>query len=168
MDLLSNAFVSTHFEASNDNGDGLLQAYEEGLCRQIFEKLWEFYPGYNWHVRVDSKGGVAQVRIGGLMRHSYGHVIHLSTLAVDVGMDAVKHAGGQLLEMLELRRERADRAAVRSMTAAEEDHGQRYSFNRPMAGMDRKPAAPRIVYREATPAEADQMRRFYDQPRIAA
>lgn len=135
MDILSNAFVSTHFERGS-NGDALLDAYENGLSKKLFEHLWSWYPGYNWHTAVDAKGGIARIRIGGLMRSSYWFNLHLSDLASDPSYLAVKRAGGQLLEMLKLRRGRYDRDAVKTLRSAENGI---YSQKRPMAGMEKGP-----------------------------
>lgn len=147
MDILSNAFVSTHFERGS-NGDALLDAYENGLSKKLFEHLWAWYPGYNWHTAVDAKGGIARIRIGGLMRSSYWSIIHLADLASDPVFALVKHAGGELLEMMKLRRGRYDRDAVKTLRAAENGV---YSQKRPMAGMEKAPT--RIL----TEAEAQAM-----------
>lgn len=136
MDILDNAFVSTHFERAS-NGSALLDAYEDGLSKKIFEHLWSWYPAYNWHTAVDAKGGVARIRIGGLMRSSYWYILHLSDLATDPAFLAVKRAGGELLERMKLRRARADRDAVKTLRSAEDGI---YSQKRPMAGMDRRPS----------------------------
>ena len=54
MDILSNAYISTHFESHGTNANAaMLEAYEFGVCKTIFEKLWAHYPGYDWKIRAD-------------------------------------------------------------------------------------------------------------------
>lgn len=157
MDILDNAFITRHFEASSHDPNGLLGAYEEGLSNRIMETLWRTYGGYNWGVAVDAAQGIARVQIGGLMRSSYWEIIYLDRLASDPGMLSVKRAGGKLLEMLKLRRDRADRDSVRELTA----NKGILSFDRPMAGMDTLPVKKRFATRQATAAENNTMRQLY-------
>jgi hypothetical protein len=149
MDILSNAFVSTHFDADSLTSP-VMQAYEYGTAKSIFEKLWEVYPGYDWKVRVFASQGVAQVQLGGLMKMTYGEVIKLDALASDPDLSLIKAAGGKLLELLRLRRAKADRVAVRELRARERGL---FTFARPMAGGERPQRPTRII----TEAEANAM-----------
>lgn len=94
------------FETSGHDTSGLLRAYEEGLCKTLFEKLWEHYPGYNWQVKVDAKQGIATIRIPILMGPTLSYVLHLDKLASDPALRAVVMAGGEILERWRISRGR--------------------------------------------------------------
>ena len=130
----------------------MLDAYEFGTAKSIFEKLWDLYPGYDWKVRVMARQGVAQVQIGTLMRSTYGEILKLDDLASDPSLTLIKRAGGKLLEMLMLRREKANRDAVRTLKA--QANGL-FPFAAPMAGMERPKS--KVLLRPATNKEAEAM-----------
>lgn len=112
MDLLSNSFISTHFSASMHDPHGLLRAYEEGLAKKIFEKLWAHYPMYDWKVRVDAhpKIGMVSIKLPRIHHSALGWNFPIDKLATDPNMDIVKLAGGELLERFKLSRGRANKA----------------------------------------------------------
>src|SRR4051794_36400193 len=97
MDILSNALVGTHFHPTGQ----MLEAYEFGVSKTIFEKLWEQYPGYDWKVKVDARPqvGMATIQLPMLMRQSFGYHVRLSDIASDPNLTVVTRGGGQLLEM---------------------------------------------------------------------
>lgn len=116
MDKFNNAVVGKFFAAHGGSNRGFyLQAYEEGLCAEIFTKLWEHYPRYDWKVRVDAVNGVAQIQLPFLYRSTLGYVLHLDKLAGDPGLRAIVQAGGNLLERWNLRRAKADRDALKGI-----------------------------------------------------
>jgi hypothetical protein len=115
MNILDNAFIGKHFAATLDDPHGLLTAYEEGVAAQVFTKLWELYPLYDWAVKVDArpKMGMVTVKIPGLMGPTFGFNFRLDQLAGDPSMSIVKRAGGEILEHWRLRRGQANRSAFR-------------------------------------------------------
>lgn len=112
MDILSNAFISTHFSRSMHDPNGLLQAYEEGLAKKIFEKLWAHYPMYDWKVKVDAHPmiGMVSIKLPRIHHSTLGWNFPIDKLAADPNMDIVKHAGGELLERFKLSRGKANKS----------------------------------------------------------
>jgi hypothetical protein len=112
MDILSNAFISTHFARSMHDPHGLLQAYEEGLAKKVFEKLWSHYPMYDWKVKVDAHPmiGMVSIKLPRIHHSTLGWNFPIDKLASDPNMDIVKHAGGELLERFKLTRGKANKA----------------------------------------------------------
>ena len=114
MDILSNAYISTHFESHGTNANAaMLEAYEFGVCKTIFEKLWAHYPGYDWKIRVNAIGGIATIQLPRLHHSTIAYVLKLDDLASDPGLLAVKRAGGEMLERWKLRRGMVNRAEYR-------------------------------------------------------
>lgn len=72
--------------------------YDTWLCAQIFTVLMDHYPGHFWQVRVESKQGIARIRIPILMGDTLGYTLMLSDLAGDPSYKAVKRAAGEILE----------------------------------------------------------------------
>lgn len=119
MDILSNAYVSTHFDSHGATANAaMLEAYEFGIAKTIFEKLWEFYPGYDWKVKVDAQGGIATVQLPRLHHSVIAFIIKLDELASDPGYALVKRAGGEMLERFKLRRGMVNRAQYRDALKA--------------------------------------------------
>ena len=110
MDLLNNAFIGTHMERSSRDPHGILAAYEFGLSKAIFEKLWEKYPGYDWKVKVDAANGYARVQLPRLHRSTLGYTIILDELASDVNFAVAMRGAGEMLERWKLRRGKANKA----------------------------------------------------------
>jgi hypothetical protein len=112
MDILNNTFISSHFAATSHDPHGLLLAYEEGLCKRIFEKLWEHYPMYDWKVKVDAspKMGMVSIKLPRIHHSALGYNFPVDKLANDPGMGIVVKAGGELLERFKLTRGKANKA----------------------------------------------------------
>lgn len=114
MDILSNAYISTHFESHGTNANAaMLEAYEFGVAKTIFEKLWQHYPGYDWKVKVNAIGGVATIQLPRLHHSVIAYILKLSDLASDPDYRGVVKAGGELLERFKLRRAQVNRAEYR-------------------------------------------------------
>lgn len=118
MDILSNAFVGRHFEPLSDGS--FLRAYEEGLASRVFERLWQFYPGYDWKVKVNAhpQVGMVSVQLPPLMGQSFGWNFPIDKLSTDPVMLIVRRAGGELLEHWRLRRAKANRTEYREAKGA--------------------------------------------------
>jgi hypothetical protein len=112
MDILNNAYVSTHFANNHgyDANAAMLEAYEFGVCKTIFEKLWADYPLYDWKVKVDAIGGVATVQLPRIHHSTIAYIIKMSDLASDPDLRTVKKAGGEMLERFKLVRAKANKA----------------------------------------------------------
>jgi hypothetical protein len=113
MDILSNAYIQTHFDNTRMGSAAtasMLQAYEFGVAKTIFEKLWEHYPGYDWKVKVDSIGGIATVQLPRLHHSTIAYIVKLDDMASDPNLLTIRKAGGELLERFKLVRARVNRA----------------------------------------------------------
>ena len=122
MDILSNAYISTHFE-SRDRGR-VLEAYEFGLAKAIFEKLWEHYPSRDWKVKVDAHPsvGIVSIKLPRLHHSALGYNFPIDKLAADPDMKIVVRAGGELLERFRLTRGRFNKAEYRDQVYAKRVH----------------------------------------------
>jgi hypothetical protein len=110
MDILDNAYISTHFEShGTDHNAEMLAAYEFGVAKTIFTKLWEHYAGYDWKVAVDAIGGYAAIKLPRLHHSTLGYNILLSDLASDPDLRHVVRGGGELLERFKLTRGRVSK-----------------------------------------------------------
>src|SRR5438128_38464 len=109
MDELNNAVLGRYIERSGDDPRGYRAAYEYGLSRQVFEKLWNHYPNYDWKVKVDARQGMVVIQLPFLMRQTLGWNFAIDKLASDPSMSIVVKGGGELLERWKLRRGRANR-----------------------------------------------------------
>jgi len=113
MNILDKAFIGKHFAATYADPDGLLLAYEEGIAKQVFVKLWDLYPMYDWAVKVDARPsvGMVSVKLPTLMGATMGYNFPLDKLAADPEMLIVRKAGGEILERWNLRRGKANTVA---------------------------------------------------------
>lgn len=86
----------------------------DSICRAIGRTLKKHYPGRDWYVDVTIQGGAAKVMSPSIsMRH--GFVIHIHDKTIDqIERMAVK-AGGQILEMFRLSRERGAQGGEESL-----------------------------------------------------
>jgi len=75
------------------------------LCRDIGAMLVKHYPNRQWFVEVSIVGGVAQIQCPSITMQ-YGYTVHIHDKTHDQLKKAVVKAGGQLLEMFKLSRER--------------------------------------------------------------
>ncbi|MDP1931914.1 MAG: hypothetical protein Q8L60_10695 [Gammaproteobacteria bacterium] len=75
------------------------------LCKSIGATLRKHYPNRSWYVDVSISGGVAKILCPQIsMRHGYS--VHIHNKTNDQIEKAVVMAGGQILEMFKLSRER--------------------------------------------------------------
>jgi hypothetical protein len=119
MDILSNSYISTHFESHGTNANAaMLEAYEFGVAKTIFEKLWAHYAGYDWKVKVNAIGGIATIQLPRLHHSTIAYILKLDDLASDPGLRGVVKAGGELLERWNLRRGQVNRAQYRDAIRA--------------------------------------------------
>jgi hypothetical protein len=118
MDILSNAFVGRHFEPMSDGS--FLRAYEDGLAARVFERLWQFYPGYDWKVIVNAhpQVGMVSVKLPPLMGQTFGFNFPIDKLSTDPAMLIVRRAGGEILEHWRLARGKANRTEYRETKQA--------------------------------------------------
>lgn len=85
-----------------DQADQAVRA--DKLCKRIGRVLREHYPNRQWFVDVTIAGGVAKILCPSIsMRH--GYVIHINRPDFEIDRQAMR-AGGQILEMFNLSRER--------------------------------------------------------------
>jgi hypothetical protein len=113
MDILSNTYISTHFEApgiGTAHGAAMLEAYEFGVCKTVFEKLWEHYPGYDWKVKCDAIGGYVAIKLPRIHHSALGYNIMLDDLSSDPGLRHVVKGGGEMLERFKLTRGKVNKA----------------------------------------------------------
>jgi len=75
------------------------------LCREIGGVLRKHYPNRLWHVHASVAGGVATIQCPSITTR-FGYQIHTHNKTHDQLRDAVVRAGGQILEMFDLSRER--------------------------------------------------------------
>jgi hypothetical protein len=85
-----------------------LRMQSEAICRVIGEVLVKHYPNRQWHVDASAENGVAKIQCPSIsMRHGFVVKIHGKT--VDDIQKATVIAGGQILEMFRLSREKGAR-----------------------------------------------------------
>lgn len=85
-----------------DEADKAIRA--DQLCKRIGRVLQQHYRNRNWFVEVSIAGGIAKILCPSIsMRH--GYVIHIDRPELEIDRQAVM-AGGQILEMFNLSRER--------------------------------------------------------------
>ena len=89
------------FDTSADASEAIRA---DGICKTIGQALVRHYPGRIWHVDVTLKGGAAKIMCPSISMQ-YGYILHLDKHAL--GLEhAAKLAGGQILEMFRLSRDR--------------------------------------------------------------
>lgn len=77
------------------------------VCKSIGAALQRSYPNRQWYVDVSIVGGTANIMCPSIStRHAY--VLHINKTADQLQKDAIK-AGGQILEMFNLSRDRSAR-----------------------------------------------------------
>lgn len=86
----------------------------DGICRSIGATLKKHYANRAWYVDVSLAGGVAKILCPDIsMRH--GYVVHIHNKTIDQIEKAVVTAGGQILEMFRLSRERDARGGEENL-----------------------------------------------------
>jgi hypothetical protein len=77
----------------------------DAVCKAIGTALQKSYPRRQWYVDVSISGGTANIMCPSIStRHAY--VLHINKTAEQLQKDTIK-AGGQILEMFKLSRERS-------------------------------------------------------------
>jgi hypothetical protein len=76
-------------------------ANDEILAKQAADMLNKHYPGHLWAVNVNSEGGVMLIKNFSIS-FLYGYTLHLDKL--DVGLQKVMRAGGEILERAKMKR----------------------------------------------------------------
>ncbi len=90
-------------EAQNDP----LAHIDQAMCQRIGLYLGTTYGGYPWAVKVDGRQGIAAISMPLLMQKNLHYVVKLADLTTEVGFRvAIMKAGGEILERLNLPRER--------------------------------------------------------------
>lgn len=75
------------------------------ICKAIGAALRKHYPNRAWYVDISLKGGAAKILSPSIsMRH--GFVVHIHNRTIDEIEKMAVRAGGQILEMFKLSRER--------------------------------------------------------------
>lgn len=75
------------------------------MCKSIGKVLQKHYPNRVWFVDLSLSGGVAKIMCPSIS-NMHGFVIHIHNKTNDQIEKAVINAGGQILEMFKLSRER--------------------------------------------------------------
>lgn len=99
------------------NGDSILTGHgermleDQAVCVAVGTLLAREFPGFDFMVGCDHNAGTVVIDIMcdkpiGLANH--GYLLHLSSVLGSEGQRKVRNAGGELLERLGLRRDRAD------------------------------------------------------------
>ena len=84
---------------------------DEDVCRAVGEDLQSKYPGYPWMVGCNHEAGTVVIDLPEpwkpIKYRNYGILLHLSTVLGPGGQKVVHHSGGELLERMNLPRDRA-------------------------------------------------------------
>lgn len=125
MNISDNALLGRFFEPGVAGDGAIRRAFEEGICKDVFEKLWAVYPGYDWKVKANASPthGMVSISLPPLMHQAVGYHIPIDKLAGDPGLRLVKMGGGELLERYDnLRRGRANATVYREKKVAKRVH----------------------------------------------
>lgn len=96
---------STPIYIPTDPDDASRKIRADKLCRSIGAVLQRHYPGRRWFADVNLQGGIAYIACPDIsMRFGYSLRISRTMLQLE---EAVKKAGGEILERFHLSRERA-------------------------------------------------------------
>lgn len=101
-------------------------AYDEAnkaMCKLLGEKLASVYPGYPWGVMSEIEHGIVKIAIQGFTQ--WPITIRVNSLKGDPSLKLVVKFGGELLERLQLSREKFSMADFMSAT-----HRLPWHFNR--------------------------------------
>lgn len=96
--------------------DEARQALEaDEICKRVGKILVQHYPRRRWHVQVSAKGGVIQIGLPQVSTE-FAWVLHLDRHRdYKVLQEAVVRAGGTMLEMFNLKRERSSEGGEQSL-----------------------------------------------------
>ena len=96
--------LETRVEVSEDGSHAQHAQADMAMAEKIGETLFSHYPGHVWQVHVDSRQGVALIKLAVLMRGGWKYILKLSDLNGDPGMRCVIRAGGEILERFDIPR----------------------------------------------------------------
>lgn len=85
----------------------------EQVCKAVGRALVRHYPHRHWYVDVSIRGGVVKIQCPAISLQ-FGYVLHLNKTPASLEREVVR-AGGQILEMFKLSRERGARGGEASL-----------------------------------------------------
>jgi hypothetical protein len=106
--------VQTRMDRSEDGAHNEHAAADMRIAEAIGETLFSHYPGHVWQVHVDSKQGVAFIKLAVLMRGGWKYILKLRDLNSDPGLRCVIRAGGEILERFNIPRSGFDLSSFMS------------------------------------------------------
>ena len=86
------------------NGDGQYDKANRAMCKLIGEKLATTYPGFPWGVMSEIEHGIIKIALQGFTQ--WPVTIRIATLKGDPSLKSVVKYAGELLERLQLSREK--------------------------------------------------------------
>ena len=100
--------------------DGEHAMTEQDLCIAVGETLQKAYPGYPWQVGCSVEAGTVVIDLPATWKplafRRYGVLLHMQSLMWAGGFKKVLHAGGEMLERMDLPRSAApDDARLRAL-----------------------------------------------------
>lgn len=96
------------------NPHGYYDAANEAMCRLLGEKLASVYPGYPWGVVSEIEHGIVKIAIAGFTQ--WPITIRVNSLKGDPSLKLLVKLAGELLERLQLSREKFSMADFMSAT----------------------------------------------------
>lgn len=121
--LFTLAEASLESEQGLFNPDGAYDAANAAMCKLLGEHLATVYPGYPWGVMSEIEHGIVKIAIQGFTQ--WPVVIRVNSLKGDPTLKLVTKFGGELLERLQLSREKFSMDAFMAAT-----HRLPHHFNR--------------------------------------
>lgn len=85
---------------------GDLKSANDSLCQDVGAALSRFYPYRPWMVQAEIESGIVRVALQGFTQWPY--IIKVATLKSDPQMASVRKAGGDLLTLQHMSREKFD------------------------------------------------------------
>ena len=108
MSLENQLFTLAEAEHTDERGlfnlEGYYDAANQAMCKLLGEKLATVYPGYPWGVMSEIEHGIVKIAIQGFTQ--WPVVIRVNSLKGDPTLKLVVKFGGELLERLQLSREK--------------------------------------------------------------
>lgn len=108
MSLENKLFTLAEADLISENGlfnpDGAYDAANAAMCQLLGEKLATTYPGYPWGVMSEIEHGIVKIAIQGFTQ--WPVVIRVNSLKGDPSLKLVVKFAGELLERLQLSREK--------------------------------------------------------------
>ena len=118
MSLENKLFSLAEAEIDNEQGlfnpHGAYDAANAAMCKLLGEKLAKTYPGYPWGVMSEIEHGIVKIAIQGFTQ--WPITIRVNSLKGDPSLRLVVKFAGELLERLQLSREKFSMDAFMSAT----------------------------------------------------